>query len=231
MKKAVCLLSGGLDSATALYQAKKDGYEVYALTMEYGQSHIKETEYARKLAAKAQVAGHYVTRIDLPWGGSALLDSSIPIPKKRQESDMAKDIPVTYVPARNTIFLSFAGSYAETCGAEAIFIGANELDYSGYPDCRPEYLEAFTKALALGTKCGVEGKSIKIETPLLRLSKKEIILLGKKIGVPYELTWSCYQGGAMICGECDSCKLRAKGFQEAGLTDPLTQNAKSTHSH
>lgn len=229
MKKAVCLLSGGLDSTTALYAAIQDGYKVTALTIHYGQLHSKEIEFAKSTAKKLQL-NHSVVSFEMPWKGSALLDRSIPVPLNRDEKKMTADIPNTYVPARNSIFLTLAASCAEATGAEAIFIGANILDYSGYPDCRPEFFEAFEKMIALGTKAGVEGRALEIKTPLLRLNKKEIILLGKKINVPFENTWSCYQGQEMPCGKCDSCLLRAKGFQEAGFRDPaLTKNAASTH--
>ncbi len=220
MKRSVCLFSGGLDSTTALYIARQQGFETAALTLHYGQLHEKEIQSAKQIAMGLGIE-HRVLSISLPWKGSALLDSSIPVPVKRDEREMAGEIPSTYVPARNTIFLSFAASYAEVLGAEAIFIGANALDYSGYPDCRPDYFEAFAETLKHGTKAGVEGKAIRIEAPLLKLSKKEIIEWGMKLKVPYEMTWSCYEGHEIPCGECDSCKLRAKGFREAGAKDPL----------
>jgi 7-cyano-7-deazaguanine synthase len=228
MKKAVCLLSGGLDSTTALYAALKEGYGVCALTIHYGQLHAKEIDSAKQIARDLGLE-HQILAIDLPWKGSALLDSKIPIPVHRNLAQMTQEIPPTYVPARNTIFLSLAASYAEALCATAIFIGANALDYSGYPDCRPEYFEAFNKMIRKGTKAGLEGEGIKIEAPLVHLSKKEIIELGVSLGVPFEKTWSCYQGGAVPCGICDSCLLRAKGFQEAGIQDPLIQYATSSH--
>lgn len=194
MKKAVCLLSGGLDSTTALYFALREGCEVRALSFEYGQRHSKELEAAKKIANGLQIP-HDIIPISLPWGGSALLDSEVPIPLNRSEARITKDIPVTYVPARNSIFLSFAASCAEARGADFIFIGANAIDYSGYPDCRPEYFEAFEKLIRVGTKAGVEDRAIKIKAPLLTLSKREIVLLGKQLGVPFEKTWSCYTGG------------------------------------
>jgi 7-cyano-7-deazaguanine synthase len=218
--KAVCLFSGGLDSTTALYAALQKGYEVQTLTIHYGQTHEKEVECARRIASSLGLENH-VIRFSLPWGGSALLDREIPIPLGRQESEMAEEIPVTYVPARNSVFLSFAASYAEACGAGVIFLGANALDYSGYPDCRPEYFVAFSEAIRRGTKAGAEGRIIRIEAPLLRLSKKEIVELGVSLGVPFEKTWSCYRGKEIPCGGCDSCLLRAKGFREAGIRDPL----------
>ncbi len=218
--KAVCLLSGGLDSTTALYSALKDGYDVTALTLHYGQLHVKEIEFA-KATVEALKLSHHLVSFGMPWKGSSLLDKSISMPMMREEKNMAHDIPSTYVPARNSVFLSLAASCSEAIDASAIFIGANILDYSGYPDCRPEYFEAFEKMLALGTKTGAEGKKLKIHAPLLLLNKKEIIQLGKNLGVPFEKTWSCYQGTHMPCAQCDSCRLRAKGFLEAGLSDPL----------
>lgn len=226
-KKAVCLLSGGLDSATSLYAAREQGYEIIALTFNYGQLHHKEIEFARKTASLLG-ARHFLTEVPMPWRGSALLDSSIPMPVNRSEREMNQSIPATYVPARNSVFLSLAASCAEACGAQAIFIGANILDYSGYPDCRPDYFEAFEKMIEKGTKAGVEGRKIKIEAPLLRLTKAEIILLAHKLGVPFENTWSCYQGKEIPCGECDSCLLRAKGFKEANLKDTLLDYAQSS---
>lgn len=219
LKKAVCLLSGGLDSTTALYAACQDGFEVTALTLHYGQLHAKEIEFAKKTAAALKLPHHLVS-FQMPWKGSSLLDVSIPVPVNRDENAMGADIPSTYVPARNSIFLTLAASCAEAAGADSIFIGANVLDYSGYPDCRPEFFDAFGKMIKLGTKAGIEGQGIKIYAPLLNLNKKEIIQLGLKLKVPFEMTWSCYQGKNVPCGNCDSCKLRAKGFAEAGIPDP-----------
>ena len=215
MKSAVILLSGGLDSATTLYVAKKSGFKCFCLVFDYGQRHKKEINCAKKIAQKSGCS-YKILKIDLPWGGSALLDKKIKVPTAK-----GKNIPVTYVPARNTIFLSFALSYAEAIGADAIFIGANAVDFSGYPDCRPKYYTAFQKLGKIGTKKGVEGKSIKIFTPLINKTKAEIIKLGIKLGVPYRFTWSCYKGGRFPCGKCDSCIFRAKGFKEANLNDPL----------
>ena len=218
MKSAIVLLSGGLDSATTLFYAIKQGYQVHALIFDYGQRHDKEIKCGVTVAKAAQCP-YEVVKISLPWKGSALLDKTINVPHQRKLD--AKDIPVTYVPARNIIFLSFAASYAEAVRAQKIYIGANAIDYSGYPDCRPDFFAAYSKVLEKGLKTGVEGHKIKVETPLIRLSKTAIIRLGIKLKVPYELTWSCYEGGRRPCGECDSCRLRAKGFMDAGLKDPL----------
>lgn len=217
---AVCLLSGGLDSATALYIAMKECEKVYALTIHYGQLHEREIKSAHTITKKLGIP-HEIIEISMPWKGSALLDSQISLPKNRELKEMASEIPATYVPARNTVFLSLAASYAETVQANLIYIGANAIDYSGYPDCRPEYFEQLEKAIRLGTKCGTEGSSIQIKAPLISMTKAEIIRTGNSLGVPYSLTWSCYQGGDFPCGECDSCLLRAKGFEEAGIQDPL----------
>ncbi len=216
-KKAIVLLSGGLDSATTLFYAKKKGYKIFCLIFDYGQRHRKEILQAVKLA-KASHSEYKIVKISLPWGGSALLDKKIPLPKNRQ--NIPVEIPVTYVPARNTIFLSFAASYAETVGASTIFIGANAIDYSGYPDCRPNFYQAFHTVMKRGLKTGVNGKPIQILTPLIHMSKADIIRLGRKLKVPYELTWSCYSGGAKPCGQCDSCILRATGFSDAKSVDP-----------
>ncbi len=226
--KAICLLSGGLDSATTLYAAKAKGYEVRALTIHYGQLHERELECAKKLAQGVAIE-HQVMALSLPWKGSALLDASIPVPTGRSDQEMAHGIPVTYVPARNTIFLAVAASYAEASGSAILLIGANILDYSGYPDCRPEYFKSLEETLRLGTKAGAEGRRLSIEAPLLKLSKKEIIEWGMRLGVPYDKTWSCYQGQKAPCGACDACQLRAKGFREAGHEDPLLNYEKSSH--
>ncbi|MFH0877375.1 MAG: 7-cyano-7-deazaguanine synthase QueC [Candidatus Omnitrophota bacterium] len=217
VRQAVVLLSGGLDSATTLYLARKKGFRPVCLIFDYGQRHNKEMNSARRRARKAGCHAQ-VLKIQLPWKGSSLLDRRLDIPATVER---AQHIPSTYVPARNTIFLSFALSFAETIGARDIFIGANALDYSGYPDCRPEYFAAFNRLSALATKCGVEHKSVRIHAPLIDLKKSQIIALGKQLGVPYELTWSCYRGGKQPCGRCDSCVLRAKGFSESGIPDPL----------
>lgn len=223
MKKAVVLLSGGLDSATTLYFAKDKGYECFCLIFDYGQRHRKEIINAKIIAQRANCKWQIV-KIWLPWKGSSLLDKKLRIPEFNNSTNSMNSrnsIPSTYVPARNIIFLSFALSCAETVRAEAIFIGANAIDYSGYPDCRPEFYRAFVNAARLGTKTGVERNPIKILTPLIRKTKAQIIKLGMKLAVPYELTWSCYKGGKIPCGECDSCRFRQKGFREAGLRDPL----------
>ncbi len=216
-KKAIILLSGGLDSATILYEAKRKGFKPYCLVFEYGQRHKKEIIQAKKLAASVKAPVQCVT-IAMPWQGSSLLDKRMKLPKRKVIKE--KEIPSTYVPARNIIFLSFAASYAEAVGAEAIFIGANAIDYSGYPDCRPEFFDAYRQVMKKGLKTGAEGQNLKIFTPLLKKTKAGIIRMGMKLGVPYELTWSCYKGGTKPCGVCDSCLLRAKGFEEAGLPDP-----------
>lgn len=223
---AVCLLSGGLDSTTALYIALNEGYTPLALTIDYGQLHRRELESASRIAKYLGIE-HQMISVHLPWGGSALLDSEIPIPQNRSADEIPKEIPSTYVPARNTIFLSLAASFLEARGGEAIFIGANALDYSGYPDCRPEYFSNFESVLKQGTKRGVEGNSIEIKAPLIALKKSEIIRLANRLGVPLEWTWSCYKGGEFPCGVCDSCLLREKGFREAGVLDPLITSSPS----
>ena len=223
-KKAVVLLSGGLDSATVLAIARRDGYESYALSFSYGQRHVWELEAARQVAASIGVKLHRVAEIDLRvFGGSALTDD-IAVPKGRGTEEMSHGIPVTYVPARNTIFLSFALAWAEVLGSSDIFIGVNALDYSGYPDCRPEYIEAFEKMANLATKAGVEGRQLlKIHTPLIAMTKAQIIAAGVELGVDYGLTSSCYDPSTTgePCGQCDSCLLRQKGFRENGMEDPL----------
>jgi len=223
-KKAVVLLSGGLDSTTVAAIAKSEGYEVYALSFAYGQRHSWELEAAGHVARSLGVVQHRTAQIDLrAFGGSALTDD-IGVPKGRAISEMSHGIPVTYVPARNTIFLSFALAWAEVLGCNDIFIGVNALDYSGYPDCRPEFIEAFETMANLATKAGVEGRQrLKIHTPLIALSKAEIIRRGIGLGVDYGLTSSCYDPAPTgePCGQCDSCLLRQKGFSENGVCDPL----------
>lgn len=223
-KPAIVLLSGGLDSATVLAVAKSEGYELYALSFSYGQRHAWELEAAKRVAASIGLAEHRIAAIDLrAFGGSALTDD-IAVPKGRATQDMSHGIPITYVPARNTIFLAFALAWAEVLGANDIFIGVNALDYSGYPDCRPEFITAFENLANLATKAGVEGRlALKIHTPLISLTKAEIIHLGSELGVDYGLTSSCYDPSAagVPCGQCDSCLLRQKGFRENGMEDPL----------
>ncbi|MBV2090567.1 MAG: 7-cyano-7-deazaguanine synthase QueC [Candidatus Thiodiazotropha sp. (ex Ctena orbiculata)] len=217
-KKAVVLLSGGLDSATVLAIARSQGYACYALSMSYGQRHAAELNAAAKLARSLGAVDHKVMSIGLDSiGGSALTDTSIEVPEQ-----LADGIPVTYVPARNTVFLSLALGWAEVLEAQEIFIGVNAVDYSGYPDCRPEFIRAFEQLANLATKAGVEGKDFHIHTPLIDLTKGEIIQQGIKLGLDYSLTVSCYQANERgeACGSCDSCRLRARGFEEAGVADP-----------
>ena len=228
--KAVVLLSGGLDSTTTLAIAKREGFALFALTFDYGQRHHVELDRARDIARHFAVVDHQIVKIDLrQFGGSALTDS-IDVPVGRDQEKMVSEIPVTYVPARNTIFLSFCLAYAEVKEASDIFIGVNAIDYSGYPDCRPEFITAFETLANLATKAGVEGESkIKIHTPLIEVSKAEIIRKGLELGVDYAMTHSCYNPGdeGKSCGVCDSCQLRLKGFQEAGAKDPIQYNKSS----
>jgi len=222
-QKAVVLLSGGIDSTTTLAIAKKMGFTIYVLSFRYGQRHQIELEAAVSIARNFFVAKHLIVDIDLRLIGGSALTGNIDVPKSRSVEQMGKDIPVTYVPARNTIFLSYALAWAEVIGSFDIFIGVNALDYSGYPDCRPEYIAAYEKMANLATKAGVEGnQKLKIHTPLIEMSKADIIRKGIELGVDYSLTHSCYDPLAegLACGECDSCLLRLKGFQEAGLSDP-----------
>lgn len=224
-KKAVVLLSGGLDSATTLAVARSKGFRCLALTFEYGQRHKMEIESAKKVAESLKAAEHRIVEIDLAaFGGSALTDKAIDVPKERFDIDSTSQIPVTYVPARNTIFLSYALAWAEVLGAFDIFIGVNSTDYSGYPDCRAEFIAAFEKTANLATAAAVEGKGYyKIHTPIIEMTKAQIIQTGTSLGVDYSLTHSCYdpdeQGRS--CGRCDSCRLRLKGFAETGLKDPV----------
>lgn len=223
VKKAVILLSGGVDSTTTLAIARSEGYEAYALTFRYGQRHTLEIEAAARIARSLGAARQVVLDIDLrSFGGSALTDN-IEVPKGRNLSGISRDIPVTYVPARNTIFLSFALAFAETLGAQDIFIGVNALDYSGYPDCRPEYIAAFGHMANLATKAGVEGRPFSIHAPLIAMTKAQIIRKGLSLGVDYSLTTTCYDPSAdgKACGRCDACLLRLQGFREAGIDDPV----------
>jgi 7-cyano-7-deazaguanine synthase len=219
--RAVCLLSGGLDSATSMAWALRQGYECFALSFDYGQRHSVELRAAARIAAALGAAEHRVAKFDLGVFGGSALTADIAVPKGRGPDEMGRGIPVTYVPARNTIFLSIALAWAEVLGASDIVIGVNAIDYSGYPDCRPEYIEAFERLAQLATKAGVEGGRIRIHTPLIRLSKAGIIRLGATLGVDFRMTHSCYDPGpeGAPCGACDSCLLRRKGFEEAGLED------------
>jgi len=222
VKKAVCLISGGLDSCVAAHIAKKEGYEIYALSFNYGQKHKKEIESAKNIASTVKAKKHIMFDFDLDkFGSSSLTDKSLSIGKNHSLEEIGKTIPSTYVPARNTIFLSIALAYAEAIDADAIFIGITATDYSGYPDCRSKYIKAFQKMADLATKKGVDGKVIEIKAPLLHMSKADIIKKGLKIGAPIEKTWSCYIGGKKACGRCDSCILRLKGFKQAQVRDPI----------
>jgi 7-cyano-7-deazaguanine synthase len=222
--KAVILLSGGVDSATTLAIAQNMGFDIHALSFRYGQRHVVELEAAMRIARSSSVAEHLMIDIDLRKIGGSALTADIAVPKNRAVKQMGKEIPVTYVPARNTIFLSYALAWAEVIDACDIFIGVNALDYSGYPDCRPEYIVAYEKMANLATKAGVEGgQKLKIHTPLIQMNKSQIIQKGIELGVNYSLTHSCYDPSASgeACGECDSCLLRLKGFRDAGVKDPV----------
>lgn len=222
-KPCVVLLSGGLDSTTTLAVARSEGYICHAMTFRYGQRHEAEIAAARKVADALLVAQHVIVDIDLRLFGGSALTADIPVPKGRAVAQLGEGIPITYVPARNTIFLSFALAWAETLGCDDIFIGVNAIDYSGYPDCRPEYIEAFERMANLATKAGVEGRqTINIHAPLMRLSKAEIIQLGQGLGVDYGMTLSCYDPApdGLACGACDACQLRLSGFAANGLSDP-----------
>ncbi|MGA4719063.1 7-cyano-7-deazaguanine synthase QueC [Fictibacillus nanhaiensis] len=218
-KKAVIVLSGGLDSTTCMGIAKAQGYDLYPITFHYGQRHNREVEQAIEVGKYYGVADHRI--VDLTFlkdiGGSALTDETVEVPTEAEEG-----IPVTYVPARNMIFLSLASAYAEVIGATAVYTGVSAVDYSGYPDCRPEFIQSMEETINLATKAGVTGKNISVETPLISLSKKETIEKGLSLEVPYDLTTSCYNGKEAACGQCDSCVLRLKGFKEAGAADPIT---------
>jgi 7-cyano-7-deazaguanine synthase len=222
--KAVVLLSGGMDSATAAAVALEQGFEVSALSFRYGQRHATELEAAHRVAERLGLRRHVVLDIDLRAFGGSALTGDLRVPKDTPLEQIGSGIPATYVPARNTIFLSFALGWAETLEASDIFLGANALDYSGYPDCRPEYIEAFERMANLATRAGVEGRRLRIHTPLISLSKAEIVKLGTRLGVDYALTWSCYDPAAdgAACGRCEACILRRKGFREAGMEDPIS---------
>ena len=229
--RAVVLLSGGLDSTTTLAFARADGYEVYALTVEYGQRHAIELEAASRIATAHGVAEHTVLHVDLARFGGSALTTTTPVPKDRPTGGLGREMPVTYVPARNTVFLALALAWAETLQTGHIFIGVNALDYSGYPDCRPEYVEAFERMANLATKAATEGTTrISIHTPLIGLTKKEIIERGLELGVDYALTVSCYDPvpTGEACGRCDACRLRRKGFEEAGVPDPVVYHTGPT---
>jgi len=221
-KKAVCLISGGLDSCVSSYIAKKEGFDIFALTFFYGQRHKKEIDSSKIIALSVKAKKHIFINLDLDkFKGSSLTDKSISPEKDNVLEDIGKKIPSTYVPARNTIFLSIALAFAESIDADSIFIGITFADYSGYPDCRPDFLKAFQKMADIATKRTIEGKKIKVKAPLLNLNKSDIIKKGLKLKVPFEKTWSCYYGKNKACGRCDSCLLRLKGFKEAKIKDPL----------
>lgn len=222
MKKAVVLLSGGLDSSVALHLAKSEGYELYALSFDYGQRHERELQSAMQVAQKAGVKEHHIINMQLDlWGGSSLTDKNVEVEAGDIER---KDIPVTYVPARNMVFLSVAASYAEAIGARDIFIGVSQVDYSGYVDCRQEFIDSMQETINMGTVCGAEGNDpIRINAPFINKLKSDEIRLGMELGVDFSLTWSCYKGGEKPCGVCDSCLLRKKAFEEAGYSDPLIE--------
>lgn len=222
MKEAIVLLSGGLDSSTMLAMAKAQGYDVTALTFDYGQKHRRELQSAKKVAKSIGVKEHIVMSLDLgQLLQSSLTQKGMGIPRRRSKREICDGIPDTYVPSRNIIFLSIASSIAESRGADAVFIAANAVDFSGYPDCTPEFILAFQRVLEVGTKAGKEGKPIVVEAPLLSKTKADIVREAVKLKVPLKLTWSCYEGGEKACGECDSCQLRLRGFSEAGLEDPI----------
>jgi 7-cyano-7-deazaguanine synthase len=221
MKRAVVLLSGGLDSATVLAMAQRQGYQCYALSFRYGQRHAVELVAAERVARALGAAEHRVAHVDLGWIGGSALTADLAVPKDRAVAEMAGEIPITYVPARNALFLCYALAWAEVLGARDLFAGMNALDYSGYPDCRPEFLTAFEELARRGTKAGAEGADWKVHAPLIAMSKAEIIRAGVALGVDYALTHSCYDpSGELACGRCDSCLLRKKGFAEAGVPDP-----------
>ena len=223
MKRAVVLLSGGLDSTTTLAIAKHEGYEIFALSFEYGQRHRIEIDSAKQIGQSLGVREHRIAKIDLRVFGSSALTDAIDVPKYRSDAEIAGQIPVTYVPARNTIFLSYALAWAETIEARDIFIGVNARDYSGYPDCRPEFIEQFEQLANLGTRAGISGERFRIHAPLIAMNKPEIIRKGEELGVDFSITHSCYDPASdgTACGECDSCRLRRRGFRDAGIKDPI----------
>jgi 7-cyano-7-deazaguanine synthase len=227
---AVVLLSGGMDSTTTAAVAVRDGFDVHALSVRYGQRHALELDAASRVAARLGIRRHVIIDLDLRAFGGSALTADVPVPKDTPLNEIGSRIPSTYVPARNTIFLSLALAWAETLGAQDIFLGANALDYSGYPDCRPEFLDAYARMAELATRAGVEGGRLRIHAPLLRLSKADIVTLGTSLGIDYALTSTCYDPAAdgAACGRCEACLLRLKGFEEAGLTDPARYQA--THA-
>ncbi len=221
-QRAVVLASGGLDSTVAAAVARRDGYDLHLLTVAYRQRHAVEIERAGQVAAALGVRGHLVIDVDLQAIGGSALTGELPVPKNRSEAERGRDIPITYVPGRNLIFLSLAAAHAEVLDAPVIYFGANVLDYSGYPDCRPEFIQAFEAVVRAGTKAGVEGRGIEVRAPLLALTKAEIVRLGMSLNVPFHLTHSCYDPVGMVaCGQCDSCRIRQRGFSEAGVVDPI----------
>jgi 7-cyano-7-deazaguanine synthase len=222
-RRAVVLVSGGMDSATTLAIARAEGYEVHALSVDYGQRHRAELEAARRVAAALGAVSHRILSLDLDQLGGSALTADLPVPKDRPEVEIGRGIPITYVPARNTILLACALAWCEVLGTEDVFLGVNALDYSGYPDCRPEFIEAFARLARLATRAGVEGRPFRIHTPLIRLTKAEIVRRGHSLGVNFGLTHSCYDPdpSGVACGTCDACVLRLKGFREAGLPDPI----------
>jgi 7-cyano-7-deazaguanine synthase len=228
MKKAVVLLSGGLDSTVTLAQAVSQGYCVTPLTIYYGQRHARELKAAKDVVRFYGLERHIIIDLDLTsFKTSALISRGIDVPERNSAEQIGLDIPLTYVPARNMIFLSIAAGLCESESAERVFIGANSLDYSGYPDCRPEFFEAFQRVLEVGTKAGVEGRPIRIEAPIVHSTKADIVRLGKRLGAPLHLTWSCYKGGEKACGKCDSCLLRLRGFKEAGYEDEIAYEVRA----
>ncbi|WP_202078359.1 7-cyano-7-deazaguanine synthase QueC [Caldalkalibacillus salinus] len=224
MKKAVVVLSGGLDSTTCMGIAHEQGYDLYPITFHYGQRHEREVQQAEQVASYYEVNDHRIVDVRFlnDIGGSALTDESIEVPAQGGDGD----IPTTYVPARNLIFLSLATAYAEVIGAEKIYIGVSAVDYSGYPDCRPEFINSMSNTIRLATKAGATGQHLSIETPLIHMTKAETVETGIRLNVPYHLTTSCYKGEEIACGECDSCRLRLKGFEEAGFTDPIAYHTR-----
>ena len=220
--KAILLLSGGLDSTTMLALAVRDGFDVHALTFRYGQRHEREVDAATRIAGQFRVVEHLVATLDLSVFGGSALTGDVPVPKDRSDAEIGAGIPSTYVPARNTIFLSYALAWAEAVDARDIFLGVNSLDYSGYPDCRPEFIDAFERLAALATRAGVEGRPVRVRAPLLHLGKRQIIQLGLRLGVDYAMTTSCYDPSPAgeACGHCDACRLRLQGFAEAAVVDP-----------